>query len=159
MKSVIIRNADQLDCNDVFDWRNDPMSKKMSHNSKHVSWDEHLAWFSDSLKDPSRALFICEDPSSNIKIGIVRFDLIDDSSTVSINLAPDMRGKGFSAICLTSSIDFFRKRFPHISVINATIKSSNIKSQKSFMRAGFAFKKKNGDTKLYALTNNSKNMT
>ena len=159
MKRVIIRNADQLDCNDVFDWRNDPMSIKMSHNSEHVSWKEHIVWFNDSLKDPSRALFICEDPSSNSKVGIVRFDLIDDSCTVSINLAPDMRGKGFSAICLTSSIDFFKKRFPHISVINATIKSSNIKSQKSFTRAGFAFKEKNGDTKLYAFANNYEKMT
>ena len=56
--------------------------------------------------------------------------------------APDMRGKGFSAICLTSSIDFFRKRFPHISVINATIKSSNIKSQKVLQELDLHSKRK-----------------
>ena len=159
MRRVIIRKADQLDCNDVFDWRNDPLSIKMSHQSEQVSWNEHLVWFNDSLKDPSRAMFICEDPASNSKVGIVRYDLLDNSCTVSINLAPDMRGKGFSAICLTDSIDIVRKQFPHIKVINATIKSSNIKSQKSFTKAGFVFKEKSGDTKLYTFANNSMNVT
>tara|TARA_Y100001970_G_C13927496_1_gene696515 strand:- start:215 stop:694 length:480 start_codon:yes stop_codon:yes gene_type:complete len=159
MNRVIIRKAEQLDCNDVFDWRNDPMSIKMSLQSAQVSWNQHLVWFNDSLKDPNRAMFICEDPSSKSKVGIVRYDLLDNSCTVSINLAPDMRGKGFSSICLKSSIDFVRKQFPHIKVINASIKSSNIKSQKSFTRAGFVFKEKSGDTKLYTFADNSINVT
>ena len=93
MTSITIRHADNIDSRDVFEWRNDPISVEMSHKPNVVNWQDHSRWFKDSLKNSNRVILICEDVISKEKIGVVRFDIVDNESTVSINLAPNMRGK------------------------------------------------------------------
>ena len=149
MTSIIVRHADILDSKDVFEWRNDPISVEMSHRPNVVNWREHLRWFKDSLKNSNRVILICEDMISDEKVGVVRFDVVGNESTVSINIAPKMRGKRFSVICLIKSINFFHNNAPKIKKNNATIKSSNIRSQKAFIKAGFVFRVKEGDTEFY----------
>ena len=149
MTSIIIRNADNQDTKDVFEWRNDPISIEMSHKSDAINLEDHTIWFKNSLKNPNRIMLICEYVKSKEKIGIVRFDILGNESTVSINLAPKMRGKGLSMICLVRSMNYFHDNVPKIKVINATIKTSNIRSQKAFAKAGFMFRIKEGDTEFY----------
>ena len=149
MTSITVRHADNIDSRDVFEWRNDPISVEMSHKPNVVNWQDHSRWFKDSLKNSNRVILICEDVISKEKIGVVRFDIVDNESTVSINLAPNMRGKNFSVICLTKSINFFSNIAPKIKKDNATIKTSNIRSQKAVAKAGFMFRIKEGDTEFY----------
>ena len=89
---INVRPANPKDCNDIFLWRNDINTRKMSTNMGNLDFDEHKSWFFDSLNYPQRLILICEDYKN--KIGMVRFDLIESKALISINLRPEIRGKG-----------------------------------------------------------------
>ncbi len=134
-----IRKANEDDSKDIFDWRNNELTRKMSHTTDLVAWDEHRDWFASSLTNPDRLLVMCEDAKLNKKIAIVRFDVKDERALISINLSPKMRGKGKAKECLRDAISFFRTLYSHVRFIDAEIKFVNIASQQSFLGAGFVF--------------------
>lgn len=141
VQRVHIREADDSDSAEVFEWRNDMLSRAMSRDSEAVSWQQHVRWFDCVLAEQSKLLLICEHstPTSPQKIGVVRFDL--DSrrvqAEISINLAPNMRGKGFAKACLQNAIQHFLSVFPDCRTILADIKTENESSKKSFLGVGF----------------------
>ena len=89
------RKANQSDSQDIFDWRNDELTRLMSHTSNLVGWDEHQAWFKASLMMRSRLLVMCEDQGLTEKVAVVRFDVMNGRALISINLSPRMRGRGW----------------------------------------------------------------
>jgi RimJ/RimL family protein N-acetyltransferase len=130
-----IRNADFSDSLDILYWRNDPVTLSMSINASPVKLDHHNSWLKMAIKDPLKTLYIGELPP--IKVGICRFDLDPqtNSSIVSINLNPAMRGMGVSFELLNRSVVLYQKS--NAAVLKAAIKSSNIKSIKIFEKCGF----------------------
>ena len=84
---LTIKKADTNDCIDVFNWRNNPESRKMFIISRKVGWDEHKEWFKNSLLNPRKVLLICYDEFKE-KVGIVRFDIESKQTLISINLNP-----------------------------------------------------------------------
>ena len=88
-----VRKANESDSRDIFEWRNDELTRQMSHTTDLVEWDGHSAWFAASLANTKRLLVICEDESTDEKVAIVRFDIEDERALISINLSPQMRGK------------------------------------------------------------------
>ncbi len=40
-----VRKANESDSRDIFDWRNDELTRQMSHTTDLVEWDGHSAWF------------------------------------------------------------------------------------------------------------------
>ena len=53
------RKANKSDSKDIFDWRNDELTKQMSHTTDLVEWDGHSGWFASSLTNPNRLLVMC----------------------------------------------------------------------------------------------------
>ena len=144
VSKLTIKNADTNDCIDIFNWRNNPESRKMFLISRKVSWDEHKKWFKNSLLNPRKVLLICYDEIKE-KVGIVRFDIENTQTLISINLNPSKRGRGLSRQCLTESIKFFISNYNLNGKIVAIIKEENIRSIKSFKSSGFILtNKKNG---------------
>ena len=144
VSKLTIKNADTNDCIDIFNWRNNPESRKMFLISRKVSWDEHKKWFKNSLLNPRKVLLICYDEIKE-KVGIVRFDIENTQTLISINLNPLKRGRGLSSQCLTESIKFFISNYNLNGRIVAIIKEENIRSIKSFKSSGFILtNKKNG---------------
>jgi len=141
------RNANASDSKDIFNWRNDELTRQMSKTTNLVEWDEHNSWFTASLSNPYRLLVICENEVTKEKIAIVRFDIEDERALISINISPKMRGKRMAYGCLKDAIFFFKKHFPNVRFIDAEIKNINIPSQRSFMSAGFLLVKK--DTNIF----------
>jgi L-amino acid N-acyltransferase YncA len=132
--SIRIRPVLIDDTNDIFTWRNDPLTRAMSINSNEVSRQNHDQWFKDSLNKPSRVMVVGDHDDN--KVGICRFDINEDqTATVSINLNPRMRGKGLSITFLQQSIDQFLQGAQ--CDILATIKCDNITSMKCFEHVGF----------------------
>ena len=39
-----IRKANDDDSRDIFDWRNDELTRQMSHTSDFVDWNGHSGW-------------------------------------------------------------------------------------------------------------------
>ena len=91
----LIRTPSSKDSKDIFNWRNDPLTRLMSFQKEMVDWESHVIWYRNTLSNPNRVWFIGEKQFN--KIGIVRFDLNFQSSmaNVNINLNPIWRGKRF----------------------------------------------------------------
>lgn len=137
MDSIKVRLATGSDCKDVFEWRNDQLTRQMSHATEIVEWVRHKRWFQKSLMNHSRLLLICED-DVNEKIAVIRFDLDSDSATISINLSPNQRDKGFAKKCLSHSIEYISSHKKKLKYLLAEIKEINLASQKLFLGVGFA---------------------
>ena len=144
-----IRKANDDDSRDIFDWRNDELTRQMSHTSAFVDWNGHSGWFAASLTNKNRLILICEEESTNEKVAMVRFDVEGNRALVSINLSPKMRGKRKAKGCLSDAISFFQKSYSDVRFIDAEIKSINIASQKSFIGEGFVLIKENAEVLYY----------
>ena len=136
MEEIKIRSAKENDSKDIFEWRNNELTRQMSHTSEIIEWENHNRWYSNSLNSQSRILLICED-NRNEKIAIIRFDISESNAIISINLNPNQRGKGLAKPCLIGSIEFFSKEYTEIKNLIAEIKEDNIASQKTFLGIGF----------------------
>lgn len=153
MHEVFARRATLDDSQDIFSWRNDPLTIQMSRNAQSVEWSSHDIWYKTSLASNLRMILVCEvltclhtleDLSIPQKVGMVRFDLIQgdvpSACEVSINLNPRARGLNLGSECISRSLAFMRNSetsFAQCNQIIAQIKASNIGSQKVFSKAGF----------------------
>jgi len=146
---INVRRAKENDSFDVFKWRNDEITRKMSHTKEAAEWEEHSKWFTTSLTNESMLLAICEVSSSSSYVGIVHFDVENFRALISINLSPLMRGRGLAKACLNSGINFFKTEFPHINYIDAEIKSINLVSRRAFENVGFQLVKENNRVLYY----------
>jgi hypothetical protein len=144
-----IRKANDDDSRDIFDWRNDELTRQMSLTSDFVDWNGHSGWFAASLTNKNRLILMCEEESTNEKVAMVRFDVEGNRALVSINLSPKMRRKRKAKGCLSDAISFFQKSYSDVRFIDAEIKSINIASQKSFIDVGFVLTKENADVLYY----------
>jgi RimJ/RimL family protein N-acetyltransferase len=132
---MLIRPADLIDLQDIFYWRNDAFSRTMFQSSDLVSLNEHIEWYQRSLKNPRKRMYI--GLIHEQKVGVVRFDYEPDidQSEVSINLNPQLRGKGYGFTLLANSISLYDKI--QNNALKATVKKENIASLKIFMKCKF----------------------
>ncbi|GIM46480.1 N-acetyltransferase [Collibacillus ludicampi] len=140
----VCREAEWKDCNMILDWRNDPVTRINSLDSREISQEEHEAWFRRSLSLPDRILFIIE--KDHVAIGVLRFDQIDEKRMeVSIHLAPEARNRGYGQNILKMSCELARTCRPQIQTLVAKIKKENLLSIKSFTKAGFRIENEGGN--------------
>jgi L-amino acid N-acyltransferase YncA len=135
---MMIRAADLSDLQDIFEWRNDNLSRSMFLNTETISLNQHIDWYQRSLKNLHRKIYI--GSICNLKIGVVRFDFDaeTDRSEVSINLNPKMRGKNYSFTLLFESISLYEQS--NKVTLTATIKKGNSASLKIFNKCSFHIK-------------------
>ena len=138
---MLIREANNSDCDAIFNWRNNLQSQKMFFENKNVSYEEHVEWFAQSLKNTSRVLYIGE--INRERIGVCRFDYDKEnlSAEVSTNMNPSFRDQGLGKLFLISAIDKYD--LEHETVLKARIKTENEASKKIFEYAGFSVYRKN----------------
>lgn len=146
---LIIRKAKQSDSKDVFEWRNDKLTRKMSHSSEVITWQKHCKWFNSSLRNKKRLIFMCVDRDLQKNIAVVRFDIQHPRALLSINIAPSMRGKGKAKLCLNSAIQVFKTLHTKIKFIDAEVQSVNIASKRAFTSAGFTLVGERAEVLLY----------
>ena len=151
-QTIIIRKATSADGADIYRWRNDPQSRKMSHNTANIPWQIHKRWMAQSLADGHKLILVASLTKTEEKIGMIRFDISETTALVSINLAPSMRGRGFGAYCLRDAISFFQAKFDKKRKIEAEMKPENIPSKRIFEKAGFMLKSQDHDRLIYQFT-------
>ena len=148
---IKIKKAKISDSLEIFNWRNDLTTRKMSFKNQKVSLKDHNIWMENALKSNLCYLYIGYNDKN--KLGICRFkvDKIMNISEVSINLNPFFRGMGYSKKFLDLSIKTFIKntRYPII----AKIKKINIESINLFSSCGFKKKIEKPDYFEYIYTN------
>lgn len=131
-----IRLVNINDCDYLYEWINDPVTREASFISNKISYEEHRSWFDRSLKDPKRTIYIAED-KNKVCVGAVRLDNINENVVeFDINIAPAMRGKGYGVKLLEMACNRYPKKANKIMYL-ARIKKANIPSIKTFVKAGF----------------------
>ena len=146
---MIIQKITKKDSLDIWSWRNDKKSIFFSKIKKKVTLDVHDKWFKKNLKNKKIKFYIgyLVKRNQKKKVGVVRFNVKSKYALVSINLNPDMRGKGLSYILLRSAIKSFQK-FKKIKLI-AEIKKNNLASVNSFLKNDFYFLKSKNNYNFY----------
>ena len=152
MKSVNVRPAQDDDAREIFAWRNDEITRKMSHSMNKVDWVSHIKWYLSSLNHPNRCLLICYLPKTKKKVGIVRFTLENNVALTSINIAPNMRGQGLAKLCLSNSINFFKEKHFKTTEFEAEIKSNNLASRRAFEEVGFVLNRREDGVGYFTLS-------
>ena len=132
---VVIRNTTMKDAELIRAWRNHPDIRLSSHNTNEIDLERHLDWMENALTNDRVCLLIGE--ANKGPIGVVRFDLQEDTSVISIYLAPHHMGKGLGIRLLCAGHDWLAVNKPMIKIIRASIKPDNIRSQKTFLKAGY----------------------
>ena len=133
MNQITIIRATTVDRDDLFAWRNDPLTQRVSKNSVPIKWETHVAWFAASLASPDRTIYIGYSGTS--KIGSIRFDRIGSARhefLVSIMIAPEQRGRGFGGALLRAGIDTLPD-----ALLKAEIAADNFASRRIFEACGF----------------------
>ena len=137
---IKVRKANKLDVKDIFDWRNDELSRKMSPSNDFIEYKTHTRWFASSLSSGNNLLLICENQLNKKKICFVSF-MNYGKTVISINFSPSMRGKGLAKECLEKTITYFKFNFNNVLSVNAKIAVENIVSKVIFESVGFKFEK------------------
>jgi UDP-2,4-diacetamido-2,4,6-trideoxy-beta-L-altropyranose hydrolase len=136
-----LREARFNDSDDLLTWRNDPRVREYSHDTSIIDPSLHETWLARTLADSNRYLLIGERRLSRgdkaDPVGVVRFDVRDDTATISIYLVPQQMGEGFGAPLINQACRWLYERRPEIRLIRAEIQCRNIASKIIFSRAGF----------------------
>jgi len=128
---MILRKAKFDDWKILLDWRNDPISRANSFDQNEITEETHKSWFSKSLKNPERSIYILEDKEKNA-LGTIRCDLNQDNTkTLSWNINPSNRGQGYGSLILKIFMESNEGNFI------AEIKEGNIASIKIAEKNGF----------------------
>ena len=138
--TIHLREACLDDARMLYDWRNDPLTRRVSFHSEEIPWGTHQNWFQQSIANPNRRIYIGEAMPQKAPIGQVRFDMTSPhEAAISIVIAPEWRGKGLGGKIIREGIALFRSEHPEIYTIIAFIKPDNIPSRKVFAGCGFQY--------------------
>ena len=127
-----LRNAVPTDCEMVFEWANDPLSRAMSNNPEPLVWESHKAWFARKLEDKDCVIYIGEDDGQ--PVALCRVEVVDGVGVVSVIAA--VRGKGYGSDVINQGSQRALQHLP-ITTITASIKAENIPSIKMTEKAGY----------------------
>lgn len=130
-----MRPAARDDCELLWRWANDPLARAASFDSRQIEWDEHVAWFQARLNDDSSRIYVVEESAQ--AVGVLRFELEErGNAVVSINIAPDARGRGLGPVALRQGCALVSER-DAVTSVTAYIKADNVASRRAFDQAGF----------------------
>lgn len=132
-----LRKAKDSDSELLFQWANEPETRKYSLNNRQITPEEHRKWFRDKLADPNCHILIGSDNGK--LIGVVRFQVENGAATVSVSVDKDCRGKGYGTALIEQGIRYMRT--VGVDSFLALVRQGNGVSVKAFKRAGFLYDK------------------
>ena len=134
-ENVVVQEATVEDRIVLWDWRNDPATRKIYNGSPSVTYGQHRQWFDRILGAENTVL--CVGIVETLRIGCVRFDLRDDGEyEVYVHIKPHYCGRGLGRLLLKGAIDHLGKT-RSVSKIHAHIKKANPSSGNLFRSTGF----------------------
>jgi RimJ/RimL family protein N-acetyltransferase len=132
---VTLRPATRADGRALWRWRNDPATRRASFDGREVTLEKHARWIDESLARSDRRIWIVT--AAGLNVGMVRLDLEGPTASVSINLAPEARGRGLGPAALRAlAAEAFGPLGLH--TLRARVKRNNRASVGAFRKAGFA---------------------
>ncbi len=134
---VALRAARVDDAERLYAWANDPVARSASAQGEPIAWDTHLAWLTTVLVNERRHLYVAE--RAGAPVGTARLDRADDEphvAVVSLNIAPEARGRGVGRALLAALTA--EARALGYARLRAFVKASNEASARAFLATGYA---------------------
>jgi RimJ/RimL family protein N-acetyltransferase len=132
-----------LDFELLFEWRNDPLTRKYSIKRESVSREEHERWLRASIENQDRRLLIAEVDGE--PIGTVRLDRHESEWELSWTVAPSARGKGLGKKMVSAATGLVSE-----SLI-ARVRADNLASRRIAEHAGFTTAERSDELVTYRL--------
>jgi UDP-2,4-diacetamido-2,4,6-trideoxy-beta-L-altropyranose hydrolase len=142
-----LRPARPEDRHLLWEWANDPEVRAASFSPDPISWDTHVAWFEEKLRNETdfgtkKSFMLIAEDECELPIGQIRFDWrLDGSWEVGVSIAREMRGRGIGRELIRLGVQQLRKQviLPQDSnaPIHALVKPANTASVNAFELAGF----------------------
>lgn len=147
--SVYVRGITVFDLVRLFRWANDQQTRYNSLTRTPVRISEHLRWYVRGLSRQRDTRFIIEGALGSLRPKPMMFCRITPDPqgqyVVSVNVAPEFRGNGYSASLLAGGIEHFQKKVGQDATLNAIIRQDNTASLALFTRLGFTEHKTEND--------------
>ena len=138
-----LRRANSHDKKLIFEWANDPETRKSSFNEEPIVWENHSEWYDKKLRDDNSKIYLLMDFTK--PLGVVRVDFNDNEGVISYSVSPDERGYGFGLeeimllekelIENNDNSRFFENG---CLTLKAEVKKENIGSKKIFEKLGYS---------------------
>ncbi|WP_448664961.1 UDP-2,4-diacetamido-2,4,6-trideoxy-beta-L-altropyranose hydrolase [Sphingomonas sp. CJ20] len=128
---MTVRPAAASDSALLLRWRNDPATRRVSHDPRAIGEAEHAAWLDHVLGDPARLLLI--GSVAGMPVGVIRFDPTQEAGrTISLYLDPGLHGLGLGRWLLAAG-----ERHCAAPPFHAAVLENNAASARLFERAGY----------------------
>jgi len=135
------RIATMADAKLLFQWRNDPETRKQCHTTGNIYYDNHLSWLEKSLVNANREIRIVE--LNGVAVGHIRLDKAVDRYELTWSVAPNARGKGIGKSMLKATLATLT--LP----ARAEIKSANAASKRMAVYAGMTLEREEKNVLYY----------
>lgn len=135
LKHLKIIPADPTHEQFLYELRNHPSTRCHMFDDREIDLSDHKKWFSQSLKNADRSIFILEKDAA--PIGQIRFDRTGNSAEIDFAVIPEERKRGWGWYILVMTCFKMLRDDPGLDYLTATVKSSNVKSREAFETAGF----------------------
>lgn len=132
---IELRFAELNDSRFLYDLHNDTSVREQSFNNKKTTIYEHETWFTNSLSDVEKQIFIIFN--RELKLGQIRLDYSNATATISISIDQKYRGLGVAKLALKNLLNNPNLFKPSITKLLAFVKLDNIASRKLFQSLGF----------------------
>lgn len=134
-QKIKVRNVTQEDLRLCYAWANDPEVRQNSFTQEPIPFETHVTWFNSRLSDQHSYFYILENEHE--PIGQIRFQV--DGHTAILNYLVDarFRGKGLGGTVVSLGIKKFVEDFNSPITIHASVKFSNLASQRVFEKMKF----------------------
>jgi len=134
-RHLVLRPVTEADSLLLFDWANDPEVRRNSFNSDPISLEIHQIWFRNKLQDPDCVIYIAE--VNKIAAGMIRYDIVEQTATISYLLTQDFRGKGLGTLLLQQGLEALLVHKPTIEKAIGYIQEINLASISAFKKNHF----------------------
>ncbi len=116
-------------------WRDDPAVRALSLTSAPISYADHCRWLAEALCDPEHIVLVAM--LGQHPVGSLRYRMHEGEATVSIVIAPEMRGEGVGGELLSAGETHLKARCNRPLRIVAVVKPDNRASMRLFAGSGF----------------------
>ena len=133
------RYANQNDLQLLFEWTNDPETRKNSYNKCIIEFEDHIKWFNSKMAYGGCQFYIFSDDENRL-IGQIRIEMMLTSSIenalISISVDQKARGRKYASQMISLASSDYKRLYPVTSIL-AYVFKENIASFKSFINAGY----------------------
>lgn len=142
---VGIRKATISDSDFIFSLVSEPTTRDVSFNQEVITREQHDSWYTQAISSNNILYFVIEDTDTGEEVGQIR---VNREGTVSLTIGENYRGRGYAPGSVIELVRYLETstEFPGLEAIYAYIRERNIKSGKTFLRAGF---ERTGTAQLY----------